>query len=384
MRNFKTVSTLTVLTLTLCVRGGWAGELKLDGQAAQGYDSNPLRLSDVVGARGGTFTDFAGSADVDHKFGSNWFAGADAGLSWKQFYSDVRDATERNVAVRGSGGLHLGSPVAKRRSTIKLAVGWRMRDATYVSPSTGEEAASQGESIGDRYDTSSFELDADAVMPVLSNVDATVEVTARKRDYRDDYEDLELEPLDYTQYGIEPGARWKDAQQRARLTFPVEWRKFRDRRARDGSGTYLEGTDLAYRYHGIDARYERIVTQTISAEARLRYQALRDSEGGYYDRRRWNASAGAGMDFSDRSRGTVDVAYGLTRYDRVAAGDEDVNEEPPDGRNWSVGLSYASALPIWGLGAYAQARWSIANSATARFDNERWQLAVGVRKAFRA
>lgn len=357
--------------------------MTLDAGAAQGYDSNPLRLSDDVGRRGGTFTDLQGSFALDRKFNKRWFAGADLGVTGRQYFADVDDASHRNYAARLRGGMHLPSPVAHHRSTIELGLAYRFDDLTYVSPSTGQVATSAGQSIGERYDASTVALDAVATVPLIPSVDLVVKADVQKRNYRNDYDALDLEPLDYTAYRLAPGIRWKDEQQRARLTLPVEWRRFRDRRARDQSGNYLDGTDLAYRYYGVEGKYERALTQTISLEAQAQYQDRRDSQGGYYDRTKWSASVGAGIELAEGMHGSADLAYSALHYSRVAAGDEDVNEEQPDSHGWSVGARYAAILPIWDLGAFAQARWDRFESPTARSNYDRWQVWAGVRKTFK-
>ena len=357
-------------------------KMLIDGRVAQGYDSNALRLSDTVGRRGGTFTDVQGSFTLDQKFSKRWFAGADLGVTARQYYGDVRDASARNYAARVSGGMRLPSLVAHHRSTLELGLAYRIDDLTYVDPSSGQVATSGGESIGERYDASTVALDAVGTVPVMQSVDLVLKAAVKRRNYRNDYDSLDLEPLDYTEYSLEPGIRWKGELQRARLTLPVQWRRFRDRRARDQAGNYLDGTDLAYRYYGVEGKYERALTQTISLEAQAKFQDRRDSEGGYYDRTRWSASLGAGIDVAEGKRCSADVAYSTLHYRRVTAGNEDVNEEQPDSHGWSVGTSYGAGLPIWDMSAFAQLRWDTFGSPTARSNYDRWQVWAGVRKGF--
>lgn len=368
------------------VSAGAAVNLTLESDV--GYDSNVFTLSDGIGVRGGTFIQLNLDAGADLLEIGQWQTGVDAGLSAQKFGSSVEDGNNTQAFARIKGDS--GGKRADHR--FQWALRYRDRNSTYVSHFTGDVATYGGAPIGDRYDSGILDASAEWRLPEAAIGRFSLSGGAVSKNYKEDYDGLvngALEPidrLDYNEFELRPALEFGSKADTFRVRLPVSVRKYRDRRINDDNGAPIPGTDLEYRYLGIDLRYQH----DLSKASRLAFsgdvERRADNGSGYGDLQRWSV----GSDWSWRSAADQRLSAGLKWSSRALnntnASDPTVVDESPDKKGYTLSLDGQTPFPgvnIKGLALVAELNWeSFRNTNDDRYTYDRWETFLGVRKEF--
>lgn len=360
--------------------------LKLESDV--GYDSNVFNLSDGVGVRGGAFVRLDFNAGAALPTMGRWVTELDAGATTLKYGTSVEDGNETQVFARVGGDS--GGKRGDHRFT--WAMRYRDRDSTYVSHFTGDVATYGGTSIGDRYDSGILDATAEWRLPDTSFGRFSLSGGAVSKNYKEDYDGLlnsSLVPtdrLDYGEFELRPALELGDKVNTFRVRVPVALRKYRDRRISDVNGAAIAGTDLEYRYVGLDLRFQRDLTHTSRLAFSGDVERRMDNGGGYGDLQRWSV----GSDWSWHPAADQRLSAGLKWSSRVLnntnASDPAVVDESPDKKGYSISVNGQTPFPgvsITGLSLVAELNWeSFRNSNDDRYTYDRWETFLGVRKEF--
>lgn len=348
-----------------------------------GYDSNVYELNPVVGEQDGLFTEVEASAGAEGLASGGWIKYGDI-TGWGQlFESAVSDADQARFHVRAGGR----SDEAYSEHGWDLSLRYRLRESTYVSSFTGEVATDgAGTEIGDRYDSTTGDVNAEWRLPGTDFGRLSLKAMFEDRNYLEDYEELGLERLDYSQYGAGPRYELGGRERNLRIDLQLEERVYRDRRASDLAGDPIVGTDLEYRYYIAEARYLHRFTRRNAIELKGGYDLREDNGVGYADRTRWHAGIGWTSRFKYDGRLGVDIEYSSRVYDQQFAGDPTINDEAPSKEGFDVRVRYARPFPLVDIRDFdlvLEAEWmSYDNTDDIRYAYDRMIGFVSVRKEF--
>ncbi len=381
---FLPTAAAAVLAILAAAPAGATAELDLQG--AVGYDSNVFNLNDSIGERDGLFTDLAAGFSADKKWPAGGAAGFDLGGTARLFESGVNDGDETKyfVRLRGDSG-------GKRNDhTFDWALRYRVQDSTYVSRFTGvvatDDGTPNGNRIGDRYDSAIADLRGAWHLPGGDYGRVSVEGAIESKNYLDDYSALSLDRLDYNQYEVTPEYETGSQTDTFRIRLPLSLRQYRDRRVSDATGASVSGTDLEYKYYGLDARYKHEFTRASALEFSGGYEVRNDNGIGYGNRKRWNVGTEWTYRSDKQTRLSAGIKYLSRVLDRPVTGDPSINDETPDKKGYNLNIKYLTPVPgvkIKDFSLLAEALWeSFDNSSDARYSYDRLEAFAGVRKLF--
>lgn len=364
--------------LAILAAGPVSAGTALNLQGGVGYDSNVFNLNDSIGTRGGLFTDLEGGFSAERDWLARSSAGFDIGLAARRYESSVNegDETKYFVRLRGdSGGTH-------KDPAFEWALRYRVQDSTYVSRSTGAVATTgSGSRIGDRYDSSIADLRG--VWNFLGG--AFIEGVVETKNYRNDYAALGLNRLDYDQYEVTPGYKGGNSTDTFRIKVPLSLRQYRNRRVSDVNGAAVAGTDLEYRYYGVDAGYAHEFTHASALELSGGYEQRKDNGVGYGNRTLWNVGTEWTYRPAPKTRLSTGLEWNSRVLDRPSTGNP-LNDDSPEKKGYTLNLKYITPFPgveIKDFSLLAEARWeSYENSKTVIFTYDRLEAFIGIRKQF--
>jgi len=354
----------------------------LDVKAAAGYDSNVFRLNDALSENGGMFTDVDAGFSAEGRVGRRWKLGGELGLAARVHESAVDDGDENRFRVRIGGE----RKAARRGAELDWALAHTVQDSTYVSRSTGLVAQNSGVEIGDRFDSGRTTLDAHLAVPFSRHTRGLVGAGITNKDYRNDYESLGLDRLDYRAYSLEPGVAFQGRGHELELSVPFTSRRYRDRRASDLLGTDIPGSNLEYRYVGLDARYEYAISPGHALKVRADFRDRSDNEQGYGDSTTTEIGLGWTSRVANSARYSLEATWSSREYDRIPAGSQQLNEEAVQREGYSLVAQYSNLMPglkVYDVRLFTEARWSsYRNDSNDLFSYDGYQALVGLRKAF--
>ncbi|MGQ0428443.1 MAG: hypothetical protein ACT4UQ_00680 [Gammaproteobacteria bacterium] len=380
MRSLRKLAVCAALAI---VAGAASAESDIELQGGVGYDSNVYDLNPVVGVLDGFFTELEATVEARGVAAGGWSKRADIGISGRLYESALGDADEGRFYVRARGS----SEEKYDQNGWDWSLRYQARDRTYVSQLTGQEGTDDaGNQIGDRYDNSAGDLRASWRLPGWKIGRLSLEGSIRDRNYFDDYEQFGLERLDYHEYGIAPGYELGGRDRRVRVTLRLEERIYRDRRTSDAGGNSVAGTDLEYRYYGVEASYRHRFSRRIALEFSGGYEIREDNGVGYADRRRWDAELDWTLRFAGDNRLSVESGYSSRVLDQQVVGDPTINDEEPQRKGFKGAVRYSRPFPFLdrhGFSLVAEANWmSYDNSRDPRYAYDRVTGFLGVQQDF--
>lgn len=381
----ETVSTPSaVLSALFVLAGGTASAAtELDLRADLGYDSNVFNLNGSIGERHGMFSHLEAGFRAEDTSPSGWIIGMDLGVAAQLFESSVTDGDGSKYFMR----VRATSRGKRREHAFDWALRYGVRNSTYVSRFTGVVAADEaGNEIADRFDNAIGDLRGAWHFPGGGYGRVSLEGSVRTKDYRSDYKTLGLDRLDYNQFGITPEYAVGGGDSTFRVGLALALRQYRDRRVSDVNGNPVAGTDLQYRYYGIDARYEHEFTRANTLEFSGGYEIREDNGVGFYDRTRWNT--GVEWTYRPAARTRLSIAFDWSSrvFDRPVIGDPTISDEIPEKNGYRLNVRYVRPFPVVktvGFSLLAEAGWeSFDNSDDVRFSYDRLEAFAGIRKEF--
>jgi hypothetical protein len=245
-------------------------ETAFDVRADLGYDSNVFDLSQSVGERPGMFSYLGAGFDVESTTPSGRRVAFDTAAAAQLFEADVEDGDLLRYHLRLSGD----SGGNRDEHEFDWALRYRQRDSTYVSRFTGS-VADDGAGTKSRPLRQRGDLRIGWRLPERDFGRVSFAGSLVSKDYENDYAALGLERLDYEHFAIMPEYELRDRATRVRIGASVAVRKYVDRRMKDINGILLSGTDLQYRYYGVEGSFDRELTPTQAIEISGSYENLR-------------------------------------------------------------------------------------------------------------
>jgi len=353
-----------------------------DGRVEGGYDSNPLKLNSNVSDA--VFGRLKLGYELTYQFAKRqrFFVGGE--LVGRRYSVDEADRDRGYVKIGfRDSSIKLGE--GRLRTTVGARYGYR--SLTFVDQFTGQEQTESGVPIGTRFDANWYEMFAAFRAPVTKTTTLILDGGVKFKDYRDDFTNLGLDRLDYTEYAVEPGLRQKfSGGLSARITLPMSYRLYDDRRAEDIVGNDVPGSDLRYFYYGIDARIgdpaSKSMRWTVGADAERRV----DNESGFNDRNTYGLYGRATFGRRDGNRLGVNVKVSLREYDEI---DTLAIDAANDGGRVKQGvrarLTYTNPINLYsGLGVdlFLSASGEAFDNSDGNFTYSRYTANAGVRKKF--
>ena len=353
-----------------------------DVRVAGGYDSNPLRLNRNVSSS--VFGRLRLRYDLSHRITKRRRVFADARLSASSYDIEEADRQDGRITL----GLRDSSiKLGTGRMPVRLGARFGFRRLTFVDQATGAEETSSGAPIGDRFDANWYEGFTGLRVGVTESTTLTLNAEAKVQDYVDDFTELGIDRLDYTQYAVEPGLRQKlGGGFSARLDVPVKLRVYEDRRAEDLLGNDIAGSDLKYFYYGGEARLtlrdgKRLrLTAGTSAEQRV------DNESGIDDRTTIAVYGRGRFVSSEGAQWTFGVKWSRRAFDEIDVGAVDgLNDGGRVKEGVRARASYSHPIVRTGaidLNAFLRGRYETFSNSDVDFEYDRYQASAGLRLKF--
>ncbi len=346
-----------------------------------GYDSNVFRLSDSVGPQASLFTEAGIAAGLDYALSSAWSVGVKADGTAQVHESEFSDADSSSHALDLHGEY---DPVGRRSMQFSWALEHSMRDSTYVSRVTGQVAESAGTPIGDRFDSNKTGVAIKLKLPISAVWRMTALASAESKDYREDYTALNLDRLDYSAQKLVPAIEWEQGAHSVSLAVPLAVRKYEDRRADDPNGVAIPGSDLEYDYRGVDVSWDFVFNKIHSLRTKASWSERTDNAVGYSDKTMTEVRAGwLGRWRKADTRASVDLAWSADEYARLSDAVQQINEDAPESKGWSLIAKFKAPLATTTLHWFAETRVdSYINDSNNLYSYDRYQIAAGLEKTF--
>jgi hypothetical protein len=383
--NHRSTALLTAAfsALGMLVSGTACAGQELDLRAGFGYDSNAFDLNQTIGERAGAYAQLEAAFLAEGIASTGWTKAAEVGASAQMFESGMTDGDEEKYFVRVRGS----SNEKRDEHGWEWSLQARMHDMTYVSRLTGVVATdSLGNEISDRFNNLKGDFQATWHFPGGKFGRISVEGTAAYKNYLTDYEELGLDRLDYEEFGITPVYDIGGSNRNLRIGLTYSQRQYRDRRVSDAAGNPVAGTDLEYRYYGVDARFRQELTRKSVLEMTGGYDMREDNGVGFADRTRWNAGIEWTYRPASETRLVIDFEWNSRVFDNQVTGDPTINDEVPDKQGYEFKVRYTTPFPglkSRGYLLYAEAgSESYDNSNDVRYAYDRTVAFIGIRKIF--
>jgi len=276
----STINTLLLSTLFfLFVKSTVSMALEID--AVAGYDSNPYKLS--TPHTESTYTLVKINHSGKQKYPDKAELQYSLGIT-NQFYesnSSDADTHRLNARVRWIERFKIGNKSASLLSTADI----RMERRTYFSQTQRKVAeTSKGDSLADRFDYDSVKLATEFTYRFDKYKSLSMFSYLYFRNYVEDYEDLGLESLDYTEFGLQPTFRYKTEDDfYARAFLFLRLRDYDDLQDDDENGKNIEGSYLDYEFTGFGLLLQKPISDKIQLKLYTNGYQARDKASGYRD-----------------------------------------------------------------------------------------------------
>ncbi len=377
---FNTVQKITkthifccMLTLTILSISGFSSyadaktpsKSKLSLSSNTGYDSNPFRFSDGLGAESAQYIEarISGSYALNENFFT--FTKLDA----RQYDNDSNDATS-SIYTLGAG-FKKRFKLEGQKMKFKSKLQYGVRDKTYVSRTTGEIAESSNTYIGDRYDYTFWGLDSD-----LAWAPNTINIFTVNFDYLNrDYENLNiptLSNLDYSEYTL--GVNWKHKFDKKHSLKTKIAHRLRDSDGKDG---------LAYNTWMGRLTYSIKASDSLGLSFIAQYDHREDNKTGKDDNNKILGRLGLTYNLDKQSELNASVIYSQYDYPNRGQISNDQDEELSEEKGFRYKIQYLrNILSIKGLAVLTTLRYDDIKSDLSTYQYDRSQVSVGVKYAF--
>lgn len=185
---------------------------QLSLSASYGYDSNPYKISSAVGLQGGAEykalkLNYQGeNRRQDSSKKANLRYRLNLQRDIYSHSSSAADNSRLDGHLRWIGRFKVG----EQKANLMLSGDIRSERNTYYSQIQRHIAeTSDGDSIDDRFSFDGLSLSAELVYYADKNKSWSLLTQIGERNYRQDYENLGLEAIDFKEFRLQPGFRYK-------------------------------------------------------------------------------------------------------------------------------------------------------------------------------
>ena len=273
-----------IVTLTTTLTTALASALSVtnvafatDLEIMHEYQSNPYQLSD----------DYRGSrlinARIFHQENIELPKRREIQISGEldhERFLDVTDADNTSARIRGRlvNRLKLGDKSASLLFTADAGT----KRFSYIDQRTGNPLqTSRGGDIRARFAYNFVKPSAEFTYRWNRNLSTGVFTAFERRDYVNDYDELGLEALDYTEITIQPTLRFKTENSYSRVFVYQRQRDYDERQVDNLQGRNIPGTRLSLTLRGYGLSHRRDLSETWTVEAYLSGYDITDNGVGY-------------------------------------------------------------------------------------------------------
>ena len=215
----------------LLANSGISAGDQLQAQVTYGYDSNPFKLSSPEGVQRDTqFKSFKLQYQGDNRpQGSTQKGDLRYRLELhRDIYNHSSDAAS-NWTLKGHLSWLERFKLGERKANLRLSADLGREANTYYSQTQGQIAQTgEGDLIGDRFGFDGAAVSAELSYYLSKKTSWSLLSRYSQRNYRQDYAILGLEPLDYNEFRLQPGLRYKaDSGLNTRLFVYQRSRRYR-------------------------------------------------------------------------------------------------------------------------------------------------------------
>lgn len=307
-----------------------------------GLDTNPHKLSSSLDPEVEPYT--IADIKLSNRFENDLFF---KGRSRHAFYLDDDrgdwSRTELDFGYRSK------FEYAEKKFNYELSADWTDRDKNYVSRTTGEDATSNGESIVDRYDYVSTNLNAEISFRTEQKTRYRLRFQRRDKDY-EDFSITGLSDYDYShdRYRFDVEFRVAD-KHRIRAEIGKIEREYDDRRNDDLNGDEIPNSDREYDYDEYLLGYIYRPDKELQIRLELSSSDRSDNGVGYNDSTYDRLYLSGSKQLNEREFIGISLTYSDFAYDnRNFSGDESQEEDTFDNDGYRLRFDYREKLRLNG------------------------------------
>lgn len=253
----------------------------LDATLEKGYDSNPHKLS--APPYGASYTGLQLSHDGKRRLAnkSSFSYRFNVDGKWYEGKAQAADRLRADARLRWANRFKIGDKTANLLLTADL----RSDSSNYFSQLQRQIATtSRGDSLEDRFNYDSAKLAAEMIYRFDRQKSLSLHSYVTQRNYRQDYQQLAIESLDFTEYNLQPTFRYKSNTGFYLRPFVyLRYRHYDQLLNDDSNGRNIAGSTLVYRMFGYGVVASHRISDNLSVKAYVNGYWARDNALGYRD-----------------------------------------------------------------------------------------------------
>lgn len=253
--------------------------LALQASSEVGYDSNPHEVSSPE--QGSQYTQWYVSHQGEKPLSQSRRLQYSAALD-SRTYNAVESADQHRLdgRLRWTNRFKIG----KRSANLMITGDWRSERQTYFSQTQGQVAeTSRGDSLAERFDYDAGKLSAEFIYRFSGKSSLALYSYVAHQNYIEDYEELDLESLDYDEVNVQPAWRYKGDNGFYLRAFVYRKMRYYEGLMDDGlDGRNLDSA-LEYRFDGVGLLMKQSFATRWAAQLYASGYNARDNADGYRD-----------------------------------------------------------------------------------------------------
>jgi hypothetical protein len=255
--------------------------LAMEATLELGYDSNPYKISSPP--NGAQFTRASAHHKGDRALENSKKLQYSLSVASELYGSGESDADNHRFdgRLRWINRFKIG----ERSANFMLTGDWRSERKTYFSQTQRQVAtASQGDSLADRFDYDSAKIAGEFIYRIDKRSSVSLYSYVSRRQYVEDYSDLDLEQLDYNEVNLQPTVRYKADSGLYVRGFVYRKVRYYDDLLNDNlDGRNIDDSTVEYQMDGYGVLVKYPVTPTFDVSVYASGYYARDNSQGYRD-----------------------------------------------------------------------------------------------------
>lgn len=246
-----------------------------------GYDSNPHKISSPDSGAQFTRTELKHmgeklmenqqSLKYNLRVDSHFYQGGNTAADNHRLDARLRWANRFKIGKRTANFLVTGDALSIRK--------------TYFSQTQRQVAeTSSGDSLEDRFNYDSLKLAGELIYRFDRKKSVSLHSYVNRRDYLQDYDDLNMESLDYTEVNLQPSFRYKTGSGSYVRAFVYHKVRYYDELMNDNlDGRNIDDHEVELTMQGYGLLYKRSISKQFDIQLYLNGYFGRDNADGYRD-----------------------------------------------------------------------------------------------------
>ena len=272
------ITSFLLIGLTAIFTKVSAYEFKLQ----QGIDNNPYEISQP--GNSSSYADIYMGHDGAHKVSKKTEYRYSFDINGRKYYETEASAADKldiDVRLRSINRFKVNG----KSLNLLLTADWNTDRGTYFSQRTRQVATtSRGQSIADRFDYDNGKLAAEVIYRFNRKHSLGLYSYISRRNYLNDYEDINLEALDFTEAALQPTYRYKSESGLYLRSFVYYKRRTYDDLLNDNiNGRNIPDSKLRYNMYGYGFLVNKTIAGRLFAQVYASGYFSRDNAEGYRD-----------------------------------------------------------------------------------------------------